>query len=127
MTDTVGCDNRCDNHPVQHRRDAKLAHALPPRLRDIGATFLPAGPPFGGTFDKKAAPKSDLSIGELVAVQLSTLIPRQGLEPRRRAERARSMRATRSERTGERGSAAPVNLLIKRMLDQNASWSNQRK
>ncbi len=27
VTDTVGCDNRCDNHPVQHRRDAKLAHA----------------------------------------------------------------------------------------------------
>ncbi len=26
VTDTVGCDNRCDNHPVQHRRDAKLAH-----------------------------------------------------------------------------------------------------
>ncbi len=38
--------------------------------------------PFWGPLAQKAVPKNDLSNLELVALQLLSLIPRQGLEPR---------------------------------------------
>ncbi len=54
---------------VQYMENARHAHGV-----SLG--------PFWGTFDKKAAPRSDLRESKLVAVHVVSEVPRQGLEPR---------------------------------------------